>query len=163
RQEEPLALADIGRVLARLAILALDALPALRLKDLRRLQRFHGAENARNAAEPFWNRRDEPVPLIVAAQIQVPARSILGGEQKVPLAPAQIADVQLDIRAVPHADVEELAVFIRANIERKCLIAVSANDAIQFVQAQPSAHACESCSQHLCVHGPILYYRGHHW
>src|SRR6187397_66875 len=65
RQEEPLALAGVGRVPATEPI----ARPYLghRLADLVRLQRALGRVDAGDTASRLGNRGDEPVPLVEAA------------------------------------------------------------------------------------------------
>src|ERR1700730_2748844 len=67
RQEEPLALADEGGVLAAVAGLALEALACLGSLDLGRLEGFLGLADGADRGG-FGDAGDEPVALVVAAE-----------------------------------------------------------------------------------------------
>src|SRR5207302_3910470 len=67
RQEEPLALADVGGVLAAAAGLGLEPLAGLGALDLGGLEGFLGLADGADRGG-FGDSGDEPVALIVAAE-----------------------------------------------------------------------------------------------
>ena len=117
-QEEPFPLAAIGGVLAAIPGLGPEALARLGGPDLGGLERLLGLEDGADRGG-VGHGGDEPVPLVVAAEVLVLLAAVADHQEQVPFGGPDVQDGDLGIAASGRDDLEELAVAVGLHVERK--------------------------------------------
>ena len=150
RDEKPLALADVGSILAAVASLALDPFSGLDALDLGWLQRFLGLAHGAHRSF-FRDASDEPVALGVAAEELALFLALTNEQEQVSVGGLYIEDGNFDIDSGLTGDLEELALAVGLYIKGDGTgRAVAAGRAISDLQ--PSAHASKLDVEKVCVH-----------
>jgi hypothetical protein len=110
-QEEPLALADVGGVLAAAAGLGFESLAGLGGLDLGGLEGFLGLPDGSDRGG-FGDAGDEPVALVVAAEELALLFALTDQEQQVAVGGLHVEDGDLGLGPRRADDLEELALAV---------------------------------------------------
>jgi hypothetical protein len=146
RDEEPLALADVGRVAATERVLG--PRPFDQRPHGGRLQGRLGRGHTAHAARRLGDGGDEPVPLVVPAQELALLAVHTGEQEQVPVSRLHVDDLEVDASiSACEAQVEVLAAGIGADVDPR----LTTPRALGHVQA--SAHGGETPLEHLARHG----------
>ena len=115
-QEEPLALADEGGVLAAVAGLGPQPLAGLGGQDLGGLEGLLGLADGADRGG-LGDAGDEPVPLVVAAQELALLLALPDQEQQVAVGGLHVEDGDLGPGLGPDGDLEELAPAVGLHVQ----------------------------------------------
>lgn len=136
-EEEPLALASVGGILAAVAGLAADLLPSLGHLHFNRLQRFLGLTNGADRGV-FGQSGNEPVALVMAAEELALILALSDLEEQVTVGGLHVQDGDLGLGVRLADDLEELALTVSLHVQGE--------DACRAIAASRTVSDFEACA-----------------